>query len=180
MTQAANTYAQALYDLAKEEELGKSILEELTVLKGVFADTPQYSKLLSAPDIPKQERCGILDEAFRGKVHPYVLNFLKILTEKGYIRSFPDCCDAYRSFYNEDNGILVVKAVSAVKLSEAQIQKLTAKLEATTGKQIDLLCSVDAAVLGGLRLSYDGKQVDGTVKNRMDAIGKLLKNTVLS
>ena len=179
MTQAVCTYAQALYDLAREENLGKTILEELAVLKGVFAENPQYSKLLSAPDIPKQERCGILDEAFRGKVNPYVLNFMKILTEKGYIRFFPDCCDAYRGFYNEDNGILVVKAVSAVALSDAQKQKLVAKLEANTGKQIDLQCSVDAAQLGGLRLSYSGKQVDGTVKNRMDAIAKLLKNTVL-
>lgn len=179
MTQAANTYGQALYDLAKEEGLGKSILEELNVLKGVFVENPEYSKLLSTPDISKQERCGVLDEAFRGKTHPYVLNFMKILTEKGYIRQFPECCDAYRSFYNEDNGILVVKAVSAIELSDVQLQKLTAKLEATTGKQIDLQCSVDAAQLGGLCLTYDGKQVDGTVKNRMDAISKLLKNTVL-
>ena len=179
MTQAANTYGQALYDLAKEEGLGKSILEELIVLKDVFAQNPQYYKLLSAPDIPKQERCGILDEAFRGKVNPYVLNFLKILTEKGYIRLFPDCCDAYRGFYNEDNGILVVKAVSAVALSAAQMQKLTEKLSATTGKTIDLQCSIDPAALGGLRLNFDGKQVDGTVQNRMDAISRLLKNTVL-
>ena len=179
MTQAANTYGQALYDLAKEEGLGKTILEELNVLKGVFAENPEYSKLLSTPDISKQERCGVLDEAFRGKTHPYVLNFMKILTEKGYIRQFPECCDAYRSFYNDDNGILVVKAVSAIELSDVQLQKLTAKLEATTGKQIDLQCSVDAARLGGLCLTYDGKQVDGTVKNRMDAISKLLKNTVL-
>ena len=179
MTQAANTYAQALYDLAKDEGLGKTVLEELSVLKTVFSENPEYSKLLSAPDLPKQERCNILDEAFRGKVHPYVLNFLKILTEKGYIRQFPLCCDAYRGFYNEDNGILVVKAVSAVALNKQQIEKLTAKLEATTGKQIDLHCSVDAAMLGGLRLSYDGKQVDGTVRNRLDSIGKLLKNTVL-
>ena len=179
MTQAANTYAQALYDLAKDEGLGKTVLEELSVLKRVFSENPEYSKLLSAPDLPKQERCNVLDEAFRGKVHPYVLNFLKILTEKGYIRQFPACCDAYRGFYNEDNGILVVKAVSAVALSAQQIEKLTAKLEATTGKKIDLHCSVDAATLGGLRLSYDGKQVDGTVRNRLDSIGKLLKNTVL-
>ena len=179
MTQAANTYAQALYDLAKDEGLGKTVLEELSVLKTVFAENPEYSKLLSAPDLPKQERCNVLDEAFRGKVHPYVLNFLKILTEKGYIRQFPACCEAYRGFYNEDNGILVVKAVSAVALSAQQIEKLTAKLEATTGKKIDLHCSVDAATLGGLRLSYDGKQVDGTVRNRLDSIGKLLKNTVL-
>ena len=179
MTQAANTYAQALYDLAKDEGLGANVLEELSVLKTVFAENPQYSKLLSTPDLPKQERCGILDEAFRGKVHPYVLNFLKILTEKGYVRQFPDCCDAYRGFYNEDNGILVVKAVSAIVLTDAQVQKLTTKLEATTGKKIDLQCSVDAAQLGGLRLSYDGKQVDGTVKTKLDSIGKLLKNTVL-
>ena len=179
MTQVAVTYAQALYDLAKDEGLGKSILEELTVLKDVFAETPQYSKLLSAPDIPKQERCAVLDEAFRGKVDPYVLNYMKILTEKGYIRQFPDCCDAYRSFYNEDNGILVVKAQSAVALTDAQKKKLTAKLTATTGKTIDLQCTVDPAVLGGLRLSYSGMLMDGTVKNRLDAISKLLKNTVL-
>ena len=179
MTQAANTYGQALYDLAKDEGLGKTILEELNVLKGVFAENPQYSKLLSAPDIPKQERCGVLDEAFRGKVHPYVLNFMKILTEKGYIRQFPDCCDAYRGLYNEDNGILVVKAVSAIALSDVQVRKLTEKLSATTGKTVDLQCSVDPAELGGLRLSYGGKLVDGTVKTRLDAIGKLLKNTVL-
>lgn len=179
MTQAVNTYAQALYGLAKDEGFGKTILEELKVLRAAFAENPEYCKLLSAPNIPKQDRCGILDDAFRGKVHPYVLNFLKILTEKGYIRHFPQCCDAYRSFYNMDNGILVVKAVSAAELTAAQKEKLAAKLAATTGKQIDLQCSVDADMLGGLRLNYDGKQVDGTVKNRLDAIGKLLKNTVL-
>ena len=179
MTQAANTYAQALYGLAKDEGFAQRILEELTSLKGVFLANPQYSKLLSAPDIPKQERCGILDEAFRGKVHPYVLNFLKILTEKGYIRHFPDCCDAYRGFYNEDNGILVVQAVSAFALNKDQMRKLAAKLEFTTGKKIDLQCSVDPSALGGLRLSYDGFLVDGTVQSKLDSIGKLLKNTVL-
>lgn len=179
MTQAANVYAQALYDLAKDEGLGKNLLEELSALQEVFRANPDYLKLLSAPDIPKQERCGILDQAFRGKVHPYVLNFLKILTEKGYIRQFSLCCESYRSCYNEDNGILVVKAVSAVALTQAQVEKLVSKLETTTGKQIDLRCTVDSAVLGGLRLSYDGMLLDGTVKTKLDSISRLLKNTVL-
>ena len=179
MTQAANVYAQALYTLAKDEGLGKTVLEELSVLKEIIAANPAYIKLLSAPDIPKQERCQVLDETFRGRVHPYVLNFMKILTEKGYVRQFPQCCECYRSFYNEDNGILVVKAVAAVALTDVQMQKLIAKLEATTGKTIDLQCSVDAAQLGGLRLSYNGKLVDGTVKTKLDSIGRMLKNTVL-
>lgn len=179
MTQVGINYAQALYDLAREENLTAELLGQLQTLQESFLDQPDFVRLLCAPNISKEERCQILDQSFRGKVHAYVLNFLKILTEKGYIRQFPDCCDAYRGFYNDDNGILVVKAVSAVALSDAQVQKLTEKLSATTGKTIDLQCSVDAAQLGGLRLSYSGVQVDGTVKTKLDSIGKLLKNTVL-
>ena len=179
MSQVGTVYAQALYSLTKDEACSEAVLKELSVLSESFETEPKFVSLLSAPNLSKEERCGILDQSFRGKVHPYVLNFLKILTEKGCIRQFPDCCDAYRGFYNEDNGILVVKAVSAVALTSEQMQKLAAKLEAITGKTIDLQCSVDAAQLGGLRLNYDGKQVDGTVRNRLDSIGKLLKNTVL-
>ena len=179
MTQVGNVYGEALYDLARSENLDSQILAEITALKESFTQEPDFLRLMAAPNVPKEERCQILDSSFREKVHPYVLNFLKILTEKGYTRQFPQCCDAYRGFYNEDNGILVVKAMSAVALNEEQKQKLIAKLEVTTGKQIDLQCSVDPAELGGLRLSYSGKMVDGTVKTSLDSIGKLLQNTVL-
>ena len=179
MTQAANTYAQALYDLAKDEGLGARILEELSVLKTVFTENPQYSKLLSIPDLPKQERCDILDQAFRGKVHPYVLNFMKILTEKGYMRHFADCCRLFRQQYNKDKGILPVVAVTKLPLSDELRRKLTDKLTVVTGKTIDLECRVDPECLGGVRLELDGIQVDGTVRHRLDEIRKLLKNTVL-
>ena len=179
MTQAANTYGQALYDLAKEEKLGKTILEELLVLKDVFADTPAYSKLLSTPDIPKQERCKILDEAFRGKVHPYVLNFLKILTEKGYLRHFSECCKTYRDQYNEDNGILPVVAVTAIALTGDQAARLSEKLTRVTGKRVALANRVDPSCLGGVRLEFDGKQLDDTVEHRLAAIGSMLRSTVL-
>lgn len=179
MTQAANTYAQALYDLAKDEGFAQQILKELDVLKQAFDREPEFIRLLSAPNLPKAERCGILDESFRGSVHIYVLNFLKILTEKGYIRQFSDCCKAYRQHYNADNGILTVQAVTAVALTEEQSARLTEKLTKQTGKTVELVNRIDPSILGGVRLDYDGKRVDGTVKNRLDTIGNLLKNTVL-
>ncbi|MBQ4641150.1 MAG: ATP synthase F1 subunit delta [Oscillospiraceae bacterium] len=179
MTQIGTTYAQGLYALAKEENLTGSILEELTALKQSFEQEPAFLQLLSAPNLPKQERTDILDKSFRGKVQPYVLNFLKILTEKGYIRYFSDCCAAYRARYNEDHGILVVRAVSAVALSDRQKQQLSEKLQTMTGKTVELDCKINPAVLGGIRLDYDGKQVDGTVQNRLESMAKLLKNTVL-
>ena len=179
MTQVAMTYGQALYALAKEEKLEKQILQELDVLQQAFAQEPAFLQLLSAPSLSKAERCVILDESFRDKVHLYLLNFLKILTERGYAKCFSDCCKAYRQMYNEDNGILPVEAVTAVALTQEQFIRLQEKLEKLTGKTVELTNRVDPAVLGGVRLDYDGKRVDGTVSSRLDTIRDLLKNTVL-
>ena len=179
MSQIGSVYAQALYVLAKEEGAQQVVLEEMRSLDAGFAQEPEYLRLLATPNLSKDERCKILDDSFRDKVHPYVLNFMKILTEKGYIRHFSDCCRAYREQYNEDNGILPVCAVTAVALREEQVTKLTAKLETITGKTVELTNRIDPACLGGVRLDYDGKRVDGTVQNRLDAIHSLLKNTVL-
>jgi len=174
MNRIGTVYGQSLYMLAKEESLEEQILQQLGVLDECFAAQPDYLKLLSSHELPKQERTGILETAFREKVHPYVLNFLRLLTEKGYIRHFSDCCKAYREQYNTDKGILAVRVVSAVALNQSQKIRLTEKLSAITGKQIDLICREDPTVLGGIRLNYDGKQVDGTVQSRLKAMEKQL------
>ncbi len=179
MTAVGSVYAQALYDLAKDEGLDELILGEMEMLASVFSAEPDFLKLLGTPNLPKAERAQIIDSSFNGRVHLYVINFLKILMEKGYTRYFADCCKEYRSLYNEGHGILTVKAVTAVKLSDAQAEKLSAKLVRMTGKKIELVNVVDASCIGGVRLDYDGVRVDDTLKTRLDSIHGLLKNTVL-
>jgi F-type H+-transporting ATPase subunit delta len=179
MTEVGTNYGGALYDLAASEGLSQEILTQLQALNESFVQEPGFSALLCAHSLSKAERCKILDDSFAGKVHPYVLNFLKILTERGYARQFGDCCKAYKEQYNEDNGILTVQAVSAVALTQEQSARLTQKLSKLTGKTVELTNRVDPAVLGGVRLDYDGKRVDGTVKNRLDTVRELLKNTVI-
>ena len=179
MTQAGIVYGEALYALAKEEGLANQVLEELNSLNEGFHQEPDYLRLLSSPNLSKQERCQIIDDSFQGKLNDYVLNFLKILTEKGYMRHFSDCCASYKNLYNQDNGILPVTAVTAVPMTEAQIGKLTGKLIQITGKKIELANRVDPSCLGGMRLDYDGKRLDDTVSHRLDAVRAMLKNTVL-
>ena len=179
MTRAAGEYAEALYGLARDEGLADRFLEELTAVGGVLREAPEWLRILTAANLPKEERCGLVDQAFRNRVHPYVLNLMKILTEKGCARQLPACCDAYRGLYNEDHGILTVKAVSAMALTEAQRQRLTDRLEKLTGRRIDLRCAVDADCLGGLRLDYDGKRVEDTVRQRLDAVRSALENAML-
>ena len=179
MTEVGTVYGESLYELAKEENLGLEIGEQLKTLKLSFSQEPDFIRLLSSPNLPKAERCQILDDSFRDKVHPYVLNFLKILTEKNYARYFCDCCDAYSQRFNEDNGILSVTAVTAVALAPAQTEKLTQKLGQITGKKIELHNRIDPSCLGGVRLDYDGQRLDDTVSHRLDAIRNVLNKTVL-
>lgn len=179
MTDVANNYGGALYELAQEEGLSRQILDEVCALSESFSAEPAFIQLLSTASIPKQERCQIIDDSFRGMTHPYVLNFMKILTERGYIREFDHCSQVYRSRYNRDNGILPVTAITALPLAEELRSRLRDKLSDITGKTIDLTCRVDPDCLGGVRLDFDGKQVDGTVRRRMDDIRAILKNTVL-
>jgi len=179
MTEVGLRYGESLYELAKDENLTQPIGEQLKVLQLSFCQEPDFLRLLASPTLTKAERCQILDDSFRGKVHPYLLNFLKILTEKNYVRHFGDCCDAFAERYREDNGILSVTAVTAVELSPAQAEKLTEKLSRTTGKKIELHNRIDPSCLGGVRLDYDGQRLDDTVSHRLNAIRDLLKTDVL-
>ena len=101
MTEIARMYGGSLYDLAAEEGLEARILGELDEAVALFKANPDYLHLLSTPSIPKRERCGLLDEALRDQVHLYVLNFLKILCEKGTLRELSGCARAYRVRYNQ-------------------------------------------------------------------------------
>ena len=170
MTEIARMYGGSLYDLAAEEGLEPRILGELDEAAAILKGDPAYLHLLSIPSIPKKERCALLDEAFRGQIHPYLLNFLKILCEKGTLRELPGCARAYRIRYNAAHGILEATAISAVALTREQIARLQEKLEAVTGKQIDLKTKVDPAVLGGIRLDIEGTELDGTVQNRLASL----------
>lgn len=179
MTEVGTVYGEALYDLAASETLEQEILAQLKVLEESFSQEPSFARLLASHSLSKDERCGILEDSFRGKVHLYVLNFLKILTEKGYISRFCDCVAAYEQKYFVQHNILPVTAVTAVALEDLQRARLTEKLEKLTGKTIALKNRVDSGVLGGVRLDFDGKCMDDTVAHRLQSVRHLLNNTIL-
>ena len=170
MTDIARMYGGSLYDLAAEEGLETRILDELDAVVSVLKEDPRYLRLLSIPSIPKKERCGLLDQALRGQVHLYVLNFLKILCENGTLRELSGCAREYRIRYNAAHGILEATATSAIAMTKEQTEALRQKLETVTGKKIDLAAKVDPAVLGGIRLDIEGTELDGTVQNRLASL----------
>lgn len=179
MAEVRQEYASALFKLAIEEGLTETVLDDVKSLKAIFNGNPGYVKLLSAPNIKRDERASLLDEAFAGKIHKYTLNFLKIMIDRGYFSSVCDCFDEYVSLYNKENNIEVVTVLSPVKLSDAQKAKLIENLSVKLSKKIELIEKTDSSLIGGIRLEMSGKLVDSSVKARLESIRAALNSTVL-
>ena len=58
-------------------------------------------------------------------------------------------------------------------------KKLAAKLAAITGKKIIIKNTVSKEILGGIQIRYSGKQIDGSIKTRLDGFEKSLKKIVI-
>ena len=179
MTQAARVYGGSLYDLATEEKLDGQIMEQMNEIRQIFRENPGYLKLLGEPAILQEERIKLLDEAFGGQVVPYLLNFLKLLCEKKILREFSGCCEEFTRRYNADHGIVEALVTSAVKLKDDQMEALRIKLEKISGKSVTLTQKKDPTVLAGLKVELEGKQLDGTVKSRLDGLSRKLNELIV-
>ena len=117
MTELAREYGEGLYELALEEGMTSDVLSQMKTLKDVFRQEPDFLRLLGNMSLSKEERVGVIDKTLRGQVHAYVLNFLKILCERGVLAEFAGCEEAYRTRYNADNDVTAAVATTAEPMS---------------------------------------------------------------
>ena len=170
MTELAREYGDGLYALAEEENISKEILEQLLMLKRLFHEQPDFTRLLGNMSLSKEERIKILDTVLRGQIHLYLLNFLKILCERGALNEYEGCLAAFKTLYNQAHGIVEAQVTTAVALDDEQRARMAEKLSKMTGKTVVLNEKVDASLVGGVLLEMNGQRYDNTLKNRLKSI----------
>lgn len=179
MTAASTVYGQSLYQLAKEEGIDEEILHQMQTVGAILKENPDYITLLLEPSIKKRQRLALLDEAFGGQVHPYLLNFLKILLENGVLRSYSSDLACFKELYDRDHGIEQARVTSAAALSTEQLEALKERLQAMSGKTIELITKVDPSLIGGMRVELEGKLYDGSVAGRLTELRRKVDQIVL-
>ena len=68
---------------------------------------------------------------------------------------------------------------TAVALTEEQAQALKERLEKISGKTVLLTQKTDSTVLGGIRVELEGKQLDGTVQERLSSLKKKVTEIIV-
>ncbi len=173
-TVVSERYALSLYEVAKAENLAADMCEALGEVSEIFSAYPDYLKVLTTPSISLEDKRETLRAVFENQVHPYLLNFLLLLTEKRRIGLIHEMAVAYRDYYYLEAGMCAVTAITAVALTEEQMKKLQDKMTSVTGKQIVLKNEVSADVLGGVLVRIENKQIDDTIKSRLSGIAASL------
>ena len=164
-------YAGALLGAARQSGQTAATLAELDGLGDeVFSQFPKLESVLGSPLVSHEDRLGLLDRVFGGRVSPLVLNFLKVVSRHGRL----DCLRAiHRQAHRLDDamrGLTPVQISTAVALGEAQLAELAASLRTTLGGELILTETVEPELIGGAVLRIGDTVYDGSVANQLQSL----------
>ena len=174
MTSLAREYGEALYELARDENLGLLIFEQMDDISALLKQQPEFIRLLCSRAIDRETRLKIVDDTFGNHVHPYVTNFMKLLVQREHFDAFLLCAQWFHQRYNDDNGIVEARVTSAVALEENELTALRVKLAHISGRQVKLITAVDPSLIGGVRVEMDGRRYDNTIQDRLGRLKRSL------
>ncbi len=175
-SERAKEYAAALFTIAAEQGETKKFAAALETVASALRKSPEYTEFLCAPNISLSERLLSLGTVFGGRIPEDVLSFLKLLCEKGRVRTLEACLHEYMKLYNESKAISWAHVKSAIPLTPEQKTALRLKLEKQSGRNVLLECTVDNTLLGGIVVEMDGKILDGSLRRRLQEVKEVMNS----
>ena len=169
VTYTANNYAQALF------EAGSNFSSDLKTVLDVINNNADFVTVISNPAIDRNLKYSIIDEIFKEKIAPDVVQFIKILIEKGRFSEFEGIYDCYVLKVDEALGVQEVEIVSAVALSDEKKSEIVQKLSEKFGKKILPEWVQDESIIAGLIFKIGDEVIDTSLKKRLDNISKNIR-----
>ncbi|MCR9296189.1 MAG: ATP synthase F1 subunit delta [bacterium] len=175
--QVGTLYAKAL--LGSAGDAVDEILSDFEALVVECLDQhPGLETALASPRIGQEEKEGILDRIFRNRVHPLLLNFLKVLCRRDRIASLRTIQTTAVQMREEALGKQRVIVQTAQALSDEQKATIAEALKNKLGKDAVLIEQVDESLLGGIVLRIGDKVLDGSILGRMNSIRSVVAEGV--
>ena len=173
-----NEYAKALFELTEELGTTERVRDDVITARGAFLENPDYARLLDTPALKKEDRIALVDAAF-STLDEMLVNLIKLVSEAREAYAIDKLFAAYLEKYDISRGIERVSAITACAMDSAQLAAMKEKLEKMTGKTVVIENTVDPTILGGVRLRYMGRQLDGSLSTRLRGFENKLRELVL-
>jgi F-type H+-transporting ATPase subunit delta len=173
---AEKTYANALFEAAKEEGRLETVSDELGAFVEAVRDVPQLRALLGNPEVESPEKADAL-RAILADADELVRNFLLLVVEKGRVHQLDEIFSEFEALVSAEEGILEVELTTAVELSDEEADKLLEQIEQVSGRKLRASREVDPALIGGFVLRAGSYLADASVRGRLERLRRQLTGT---
>lgn len=171
MSIVSKRYALALMNLAVKENQVDPVSEGLDAFADSVADSEELRAVLDEPRVPQKAKEGMVTElAAKIQVPALLGNFLGLITQKRRIELLEDIRADFHELADERMGRAHADVTVTGPLSADQETSLRGKLEALSGKQINLRVHIDPVVLGGMVARIGSTVWDGSLRNQLNQI----------
>lgn len=171
----AQTYGQALYELASERDRMPQFFEEAQALRAAFTEGDEFRMFMKNPRITQEEKRQVLESSLKGRISDDMVGFLVVLNHKERFGHVVEILDWFIERVREKEGIGRASVSSALELSDAQKQSVREKLLATTSfREIDIDFETDPSLIGGIVIRVGDRVVDGSLRHRLGDLKRSL------
>lgn len=167
-------YAEAFADYSRGTIGLENALEEIRVLKGIMRDAPEFYKALSSPQLTLAEKFDFIDRVCKCGFSQELSQFLKLIVEKQRVPLLFDMLDYLRVNYSHGEAVDAVLK-SAYPLDLDVVRKIEEKLEAKFKKRLHFYMELDARIMGGVEVTIGSSVIYGSLKSRLEELGKKIK-----
>jgi F-type H+-transporting ATPase subunit delta len=171
-TISSKRYAQAVFQIAEET---KQLNEWQGYLKSVASvmTNPDFKSVIENPKITFNVKSKLIKEAI-GKIDPVVLNYCYLLIVKNRTNLSAEIAAEYGKLLDAYNGIKRARIITSIPLEKSDESQMKKHLEDLIGSKLSAEFLVDPSIIGGFIANIDGKLIDGSIKNKLEALRKKL------
>lgn len=172
---AANTYGEALFSLAMEENKVDALYQEAKIVIQALEENTDFVKLLTHPQITKEEKARLMEEVFKGKVMDELTGLMNMAVLKGHSKEIAAILTYFTEQVKEYKKIGTAYVTTAAELNDKQKADTVAKLIQTTPYvEMEMHYAVDTSLIGGMVIRIGDRVVDSSIKTKLNDLAKVL------
>ncbi|WP_269531727.1 F0F1 ATP synthase subunit delta [Chitinimonas sp. BJYL2] len=169
----ARPYAEAVFRLAKETNSLSAWSDALAILAAAGRE-PQAVAFATNPKFSVSQVQAFLTDLLGARATSHVGNFVATVLESRRFALLPHIADLFEQLKAAEEGSVTAHIESAFALDAAQVAELTAMLANRVGKKVEAVVSVDAELIGGVRMVVGDDVIDASVRGKLAALSARL------
>ena len=173
MAVVARTYAQALFDAAREQGRLDVVREELDDFVATLHEVPELDALLRNPQLDAATKSEALNK-LTADSDELVRNFLRVIAARGRSGQIEEIARDFDALYSAEEQVLNVELTTAYDLSDEDAREIVGQIEKASGRTVEARRSVDPHLIGGIVLKAGSLRVDSSVRGRLNRLRREL------